>query len=226
VRPAEGKLEIDRTKDMRVPAFSDAEAEFNQAWDAPHNTRFELPAIDVNRVLRDRYTLTRPYRMTRTALWDMEVKKAWDPFTYIPYVVSEARSWGRHTLPDGSEHFLRASQQAAWIEETRGQVLEEVFIDHDQRRIFFMGRAEFPGEPFRAGDHQPLFHVEHAAGGGESAPLNMWRIVFLTAQEDKRLQEPFRHMVAQGLLPGFVEIYIARDQGVDLQRVHPFRPNG
>ena len=48
-------------------------------------------------------------------IWDMETKKAWDPLTYIPYVVSQARSWGRTTLRDGSVRFFRSSMQRGWI---------------------------------------------------------------------------------------------------------------
>jgi hypothetical protein len=202
-------------------SFSAARHEFEAAWNDPANTPFELPPVDVNKVLRERYSLGTPFRMTREMLWDMEAKKAWDPLSFIPYVVSEGGSWDRQSLADGSEHFFRASQQAAWIAEGRGLVLEEVFVSHAERRIFFMGRAEFrsaTGEPLSASDYQPLFHVEHAAAGTEADPLNVWRIVFLTERNDPRFTEPFKRMVAAGLLPGFIEIYIARDLGVKLDR--------
>jgi hypothetical protein len=44
-------------------------------------------------------------------IWDMETKKAWDPLTYIAYVVSQAHSWGRTTLRDGTTRFCRSSLQ-------------------------------------------------------------------------------------------------------------------
>ena len=201
-------------------SFAAAEAEFTSAWEDPNNTRFALPDVDVNAVLRDRYPASHPFRMSRTQLWDMEVKKAWDPKSYIPYVVSEGSSWWRETLVDGTERFYRASMQAGWIVATASQVLEEVFIDHPARRILFMGRAAFAsgtGEDIVAGTVQPLFHVEHGAGGTEEDPLNIWRIVFLTASVDQRLMAPFQRMVEAGRLPGFVEIYIERELGVRLK---------
>lgn len=200
-------------------SFALADAEFTAAWSDPANTRFELPPVDINGVLRDRYSLSRPFSMTRSQLWDMEVKKAWDPGRYIPYVVSEGSSWGRETLADGADHFCRASMQQAWIADGRCRVLEEVFIDHPARRILFLGRLRMmqaSGLDLAAGTMQPLFHVEHGAGGTESEPINSWRIVFLTAAHDTSLIAPFERMVAAGRLPGFVEIYIERDLGVGL----------
>jgi hypothetical protein len=154
-------------------------------------------------------------------IWDMEAKKAWDPLTYIPYVVSEARSWGRHTLQAGSERFFRSSMQRGWITPERGRVLEDVYISSAVQDIFFMGRAQMPGEDgntLAASQFQPLFHVEHGVDGAEEEPLNLWRIVLLTPQRDRRYEEPFEQMVRAGLLPGFIEIYIEKDLGVRLTR--------
>jgi hypothetical protein len=69
----------------------------------------------------------------------------------------------------------------------------------------------YEGQRIYADAFQPLFHVEHAAGGSESEPLNVWRIVLLTENNDQRFTEPFRQMIKAGLLPGFLEIYIERD---------------
>ncbi len=206
---------------MSEASFSAAKAEFAAAWNNPANTRFELPAVDVNATIAAKYVLDAPFRMSLTQLWDMEVKKAWAPLNYIPYVVSEGASWGRGDLADGSDHFYRRSNQAGWITPSRGLVLEEVFLDHAARRIFFMGRRNFTdsdGTMLTADDHQPLFHVEHAAEGSEGAPVNVWRIVLLTEREDPRFHAPFQAMADAGLLPGFVEIYITRDLAVPLTR--------
>lgn len=204
-----------------IVSFTSAKAEFEKAWRDPNCTQFELPAVDVNKVLKERYTASAPIHVTRTMVWDMELKKAWDPATYIPYVVSGGRSWGRHGLEDGCERFFRSSDQRAWISEDRGRVLEDVFINHAAREIIFLGRAELvadTGERVRARDLQPLFHVEHAAGGSEVNPLNLWRIVVLTAGKDLRFTQPFEQMAAAGLLPEFLEIYIERDLRVGLKR--------
>jgi hypothetical protein len=66
---------------------------------------------------------------------------------------------------------------------------------------------------------QPLFHVQHAVGGSEQTPLNLWSIVLLTKAPDPRYCEPFEQMVRTGLLPGFIEIYIERDLKLRLSRI-------
>jgi hypothetical protein len=76
-------------------AFDTAEREYNDAWNAPSGTRFELSPVDVNKVIKERYRISPEQTLTRAMIWDMETKKSWDPLTYIPYVVSQARSWGR-----------------------------------------------------------------------------------------------------------------------------------
>ena len=152
--------------------FESAKRQFRNAWHNPSHTHFELPPVEVNSVLRERYTVEPAgTRMTLTQLWDMETRKAWDPATYIPYVVSRARSWGRHALEESCERFFRTSDQAAWIGSNRGEVIEEVSISHKERRIFFLGQLQIVddrGDVIHAGDFQPLFHVEHAAAGSKS----------------------------------------------------------
>jgi len=218
-----------------VSSFAEAEEEFERAWRDPSCTQFALPPLDVNKVLNEHYTVKPPIRFTRSMLWDMGLKKAWDPSRYISYLASDGRSWGRHNLEKGCEGFFRSSLQAAWISQERGQVLENVFINRNEflshvypgpsltlRRILSLGRREMindKGEHLYAGHHQPLFHVEHGAGGSESEPLNVWRIVFLTESNDQRFTEPFKQMIKMGLLPGFLEIYIERDLHRQLRRL-------
>src|SRR5215510_9671982 len=98
----------------------------------------------------------------------METKKAWDPSTYISYVASDGRSWGRHNLEAGCEGFFRSTVQPAWISKERGKDLEDVFINHNDRRILFLGCQELTidrSEHLYAGRHQPFCQVVHAAGG-------------------------------------------------------------
>jgi hypothetical protein len=154
-------------------------------------------------------------------IWDMERKKAWDPRTYIPYVVSEGGSWGRLSLLDG-ERFSRSSLQKGWIAPSEGRVLEDVYLSDASQTIFFLGRERMEdaiGNELRASEFQPIFHVEHAVGGSEDEPLNLWSIVLLTAEEDHRYHRPFEQMISAGWLPGFIEIYIANDLGVHLSRL-------
>jgi len=203
-------------------AFDMAEREYNDAWRAPSSTRFELPPVDVNKVLKERYRVSPEQTLTRAMIWDMETKKAWDPFTYIPYVVSQARSWGQTTLRDGSRRFCRSSLQRGWITPEEGRVLEDVFVSDAKQTIYFLGRprmVEESGKALVASPFQPLFHVRHAVGGSEQAPLNLWSIVLLTNAPDPRHYEPFEQMVRAGLLPGFIENYIEKDLKLKLSRI-------
>jgi hypothetical protein len=95
-----------------------------------------------------------------------------------------------------------------------------VFVDHAGQRVLFLGRDSFQsdGETLKASSFQPLFHVEHAAAGSADEPLNLWRIVILTNGRDERYTEPFKEMARQGLLPGFLEIYIERQFQCNLKR--------
>jgi hypothetical protein len=204
-----------------LASFAAAEREYREAWSTPAHMRFELPPVNVNKVLRERYSLRPAKALTRTAIWDMERKKAWDPRTYIPFVVSEGGSWGRQRLPDG-ERFSRSSLQKGWIAQGEGRVLEDVYLSDATQSIVFLGRERMRdanGHELRASGFQPIFHVAHGVGGAEDEPLNLWSIVLLTAQEDRRYHRPFEEMIAAGWLPGFIEIYIEKDLGVELARL-------
>jgi hypothetical protein len=124
-------------------SFEAARSAYQAAWNNPMHTTFELPAVDVNNVLRRRYTMSPESAVTKRQIWDMEEKKAWDPRTYIPYVVSEGWSWGRKALSDGSSRFCRSSIQKAWISEDRGRVLEDVYVGRIDQGIYFMGCRKF-----------------------------------------------------------------------------------
>ena len=179
--------------------FDSAEREYNEAWSAPSSTRFELPPVDVNKVLKERYRVSPERTLTRAMIWDMETRKAWDPLTYIPYVVSQARSWGRTILRDGTARFCRSSLQRGWITSQEGRVLEDVFVSDPRQTIYFLGRpqmVEDTGDTLVASPFQPLFHVRHAVGGSEQAPLNLWSIVLLTDARDPRYCEPFKSTCA------------------------------
>lgn len=185
-------------RDVSNLSFQVAHAEFQKAWNKPTNTRFDLPTVDVNKLLRERYRVVPDRPVTRAEMWDMEVKKAWDPLNYIPYVVSEGGSWGRRRLADGSER-----------------------VNHDSETILFMGRDQIrkdDGTDPRASDFQSLFHVVHGVGGTDSRPENLWRIVLLTEHKDRRFHEPFEAMAKAGWLPGFIEIYLQHDLGMTLAR--------
>ncbi|MEV7526061.1 hypothetical protein [Streptomyces sp. NPDC091371] len=202
-----------------------AQAEFEAAWNDARYTRAELPAVDVNRILQERYVTEEPLVLTRAMLWDMEVRKAGNPGAFIPYVVKEgsASAWvpGRAGAELGDE-YVRQSQQRLWLEpEQYGLVLEEVWLDHERQVVTFLGRARFPdaqGDPLAADDGQPLFHVQHGVAGTDERPTNTWRIVLLTDEPDERLVKVFDEMADIPWLPGFVENYVRGVLGIGLTR--------
>lgn len=205
-----------------VESAARAHGEFERCWSDPNATRFELPVIGVNEMLSKRYVMRPQTNLTRSMIWDMECKKALDPSTYVPYVISEAGLLGRRQLSDCCDHFIRWSTQKAWLSEQRGRVIESIFIDHSSQRIVFLGISETrseDGQTIAAADYQPLVHVEHAVGGSEDNPYNLWRIVFLTESQDERYTQPFEGMATAGFLPGYLEIYIRKDLNVELMQI-------
>ena len=229
-QPPETGIAVDEAEDAgsweevtKAVTPLDHEAEFERAWTNPGNTRVELPPVDINRVLTAHYRTNQPLRFTRTMLWDMEVKKAYRPDLYIPSVVAEgsARYWRRQPAAEGAESFLRCSRQRYRLEPSkRGLVLEQVFLNPSRQSVTFIGAAELPdkdGNLLRAGEGQPLFHVEHAAGGDELRPLNRWRIVYLTDRPDQKLIKRFT-FAKDVWLREFVETYIRRDLRIELTR--------
>ena len=154
-------------------------------------------------------------------LWDVEARKARDPLHYIPTVVQEGHSWAFARVGD-KERLLRASQQRQWLTGEVGLVLEEAYLNHTQQRVIFLGAGELrdqDGTLLRSDPRQPLFHDEHAVGGTEERPLNLWRIVHLTDSRDQRLVERFAQIGSAPGLPEFIELYIQRDLQIGLTRL-------
>ncbi|WP_132113590.1 hypothetical protein [Actinocrispum wychmicini] len=191
---------------------------FLEAWDNPAATRYELPAIDVNEVLAERYQLGKPLVFTRTMLWDLEVRKARRPDLFIPFVVASgsAESWGEGDI------FVRKSMQRLWTQpDTYGLVLEQTQLDHANQIVTFIGATELAGsdgEPLRADSRQPVFHVQHSVGGTENQPLNLWRIVHLTDAPDSGIIAVFDRIAAAPWLPEFIEIYVRDVLGISVTR--------
>jgi hypothetical protein len=196
-------------------SLSQAMEDLDRAWQDPQHTAVELEPIDANAMLKQDYVLSEPVRLTRSQLWDAEVKKAWNPRLYIPDVVLQGQSWGRTTLTDGNQRHLRASQQRAWNSDEHGLILEEVYLSPREQKVLFLGRAELvaeDGRTLRAGVHQPLFHVEHAVGGTDTQPLNLWRIVHLTRKKDNALAQQQIATVPR-VLRQFISVYVEQDLG-------------
>jgi hypothetical protein len=131
------------------------------------------------------------------------------------------RSWNRHE-GDAGEYLDRCSMQRLWLIPHRYElILERAFLNHREQKITFLGVPELTftdGTSLRAGTGQPLFYVEHSVGGGESQPLNRWRIVHFTQAIDDRLIAVFEHMAASPWLAEHTEIYIRDDLHIQLTR--------
>ncbi|MFC9299328.1 hypothetical protein ACFTWH_30365 [Streptomyces sp. NPDC057011] len=205
--------------------LTQAEAEFESAWNNERYTQVELPPVDVNRVVAEHYDAEEPPAFTRAMIWDMEVRKAGNPGAFIPYVVKEgtAAAWvpGQEGGELGDE-FVRQSQQRLWLEPSEyGLVLEEVSLNHERQLVTFIGRAEFPdtqGNTLIADTGQPLFHVQHGVAGTDERPTNTWRIVVLTDGVDERIEKVFAAMADEVWLPGFLENYVRDVLGIVLTR--------
>lgn len=197
-----------------------AEEVFEQAWNNPAYTQIKLDDVDINATLTKYYETPIPVNFTRKMLWDMETKKAWDPKTYIPYVVRDGKSWGREILENGDEVLVRSSQQKQWLNgEVYEEVFEKVYLNHKDQRATFLGTQNLKnssGESLYLKNHQPLFHVQHSVEGEETNPINVWRIVHLTEGKDQKLIEHFNNLKNPTVLPGFVEIYIEKDLQIPL----------
>ncbi|MFC0543593.1 hypothetical protein [Kutzneria chonburiensis] len=196
----------------------DHERLLDEAWHRPGVTAIDLPPVDVNQVLAERYELDRELTFTRTMLWDMESRKAAAPDIYIPTVVraGSAKKWPslRH---EGLEDFTRVSDQRLWADPDRfGTIIEHVRLDHGHQRAFFVGDTTFEGRT--ATTDQPVFHVEHSVTGAEDRPLNLWRIVLLTEQVDRRLLDVFTELGEDPYLRVFIEVYLQKDLGVSFRR--------
>jgi len=197
-----------------------AEREFERSWNNPKHTPIKLDDVDVNLILAKYYEASTPVKFTRKMLWDLETKKAWDPKSYIPYVLREGKSWGKKTLENGDELFVRSSQQRQWVNpEVYGEVFEEVYLNHRTQKATFLGTQRLKdsaGQWTRIENQQPLFHVQHSVAGTEEQPINIWRMVHLTETKDQNLIEFFEKFNNPSLLPGYIEKYIEKDLGVSL----------
>jgi len=127
---------------------------------------------------------------------------------------------GRLTWPSLRCHLPKAGRPAL-SPDNYGLVLERAHLDHHHQTVTFTGEPELTDGAERhlqASAAQPRFHVEHAVGGSERAPLNLWRIVHLTEQPDRQRIEQFARMWQSPWLPEFVEIYIRHDLHIGLTR--------
>ncbi len=190
------------------------EAVFSAAWNREGHTSIEFDPLDVNQVLADEYDGVAGLILTRTQLWEMEVEKAARPDLFIPGMIraGTARSWGRRALTSGDEVFIRVSEQRLWLQpDSFGTVIEACYMEHSSQQVTFIGLPEVEddaGRTVTASPRQPLFHVVHGVSGEETVPLNTWRIVHLTNDDNGALSRRFEQMSQAAGLPEYVERYV------------------
>ncbi len=190
------------------------EAVFSAAWNREGHSSIEFDPLDVNQILADEYKAVEGLALTRTQLWEMEVRKAARPDLFIPGMIraGTARSWGRRELKNGDEVFIRVSEQRLWLQpDSFGTVIEACYLNHSSQQVTFIGLPEVEDDAGRtivASPEQPLFHVAHGVSGAEEAPLNTWRIVHLGSDEHGELAKRFELISQASGLPEYVERYI------------------
>lgn len=199
----------------------DAENEFEKCWHNLKYTAIQLDDVDVNQALSF-YNMEKPLHFTKTMLWDMEKRKAWNPANYIPYVIKQgsAKSWNKHPCPEtDGEIFVRCSAQKMWLDPTRYEdVYEEVYVNEKTKIVTFLGVTTLPEKNKEIRPKQFLFHVQHGAAGTEDNPLNTWRIVHLTNEVNHELINHFKNMNDRTTLPGFIESYIKNDLNITINK--------
>lgn len=205
---------------LNAHATNYAEEEFEKAWNNSVYTQVKLDDVNINEILSRYYKTPIPIKFTRQMLWDMETKKAWDPKTYIPYVVREGKSWGRSILENGDEILVRSSEQKQWLNsEIYEEVYEKVYLNHKEQKATFIGSKRLKnneGVYIYLQNQQPIFHVQHSVEGEEDNPINVWSIVYLTEKKDPRFMEELEKRNDPTRLPKFVEIYIENDLKIPL----------
>jgi len=201
-------------REIKIMNQENHEAIFAAAWKREGHTSIEFEPLDVNQILAQEYDDVDGLSLTRTRLWEMEVMKAARPDLFIPGVIraGTARSWGRRELKNGDEVFIRVSEQRLWLQaDSYGTVIEACYLNHSSQQVTFIGLPEVEddvGRTLVASPGQPLFHVVHGVSGAEEAPLNTWRIVHLTGDENGALANRFEQMSQASGLPEYVERYI------------------
>jgi len=200
------------------------EKTISDAFADPNNLAFKLPDVEVNGTIRRSYDVDVPFTYTLTQLWDMEVKKAYNPEKYLKPVVRIGSLKVFNVVKEGpTEQFIRVSDQKMWKDPSQfTTVIERVCIDHNAHKVFFLGTPEIEGpdgEKIVAGTGQPLFHVEHTAFGAEKEPLNGWRIVHLAEGKEQKEISAFFEMISKSpFLPPYNEVYIREDLGKRLDK--------
>ncbi|KAJ2983310.1 hypothetical protein NQ176_g775 [Zarea fungicola] len=186
---------------------------FQEALANSENTAIELPPADVNKIIKEHYTVDKPFTYTRTMLWDMETQKAHDPTKFLGGVVLPGSAKVFNVERNGDiETFVRVSDQRRWLNRDEySTVIELVRLDHAAHSALFIGIDEVDGpegHKIVRGKEMAKFHVEHSTTGPEDAPLNLWHIVHLDQDESGGIKKAFDGFAKIPYLRPFNEIYI------------------
>ncbi len=127
---------------ISLAANFDPVAQFEQAWRNPSYIKISLKDVDVNHILNEYYVTDKPLVFTKTMLWDMERKKAWNPSTYIRHVVKEGKSWGKRNITNRREYFMRWTNQKQWLSDNYADVFEQVYLLNKEQKAIFFGILE------------------------------------------------------------------------------------
>jgi hypothetical protein len=154
----------------------------------------------------------------------MEDNKAHHPDKYLRHLLRPGSLKVLNLKKEGPiETFIRVTDQRLWKDPSRfTTVIEQVYLDHDTQRAFFIGvdrAVTVGGDVVVRGKEQPNFHVEHSVTGTEMEPLNVWRIVHLDKDVDGEMRQVFREMAESPYLREFSEVYIREDLGTQLIRL-------
>lgn len=201
-------------------ASENAVVEFDRSWSNPDYIQYQAEDIDINSIVETNPKYRDMQKLSGAQLWEAEKNKAHDPKKYIPHVVKTgiAEVYGEQIISPNETMFMRFSEQKSWKNpEVIANVLEEVHIFEAEKRVIFLGRSLetlAPHVQMKSHVNQHLFHVEHSVGGNENSPVNLWRIVFLTANQEYK-QSVFTHLNAmpKNVVPRFVEVY-AQEKGL------------
>ncbi|ONI75076.1 hypothetical protein ALI144C_40660 [Actinosynnema sp. ALI-1.44] len=202
---------------MATELAQDYAAEFHREWTAAENTPVEFPPLDVNALVRRHRRAGGTVVVTQSMVWDMLVRQAYAPETYIP---GRVRPGSARMYSTEEPDFVRVSDQRLWTDESRyTQVIQRVYVDRDRHAVFHLGTAHMTtpdGTHEWAGTEQPLYHLEYVVTDSELRPVLRRRVVHLTDAYDSRMSWHFARLVREQSLIELVETYLRLQWGIDL----------
>ncbi len=156
--------------------------------------------------------------LTKEEAWQGLKWKAETPEKYIPVkesiIVPDSRK-----LTEYGESFIRLSIQPSFATGNLVVVKEDIHIDENEKRIYFLGRevdVEQAKKYLQQIDDSmllekpALFHVEHAVKGSDDTPIATWKMVRLSDIDSQDEEEAQRILGIKNLVASFTgtKIYL------------------